>query len=130
MRSPRRGEIFRLKSDDVGKPRPVLVVSRTALNGGYYCVCVPLYGEQIERRSAFPSCVLFQEGEYGLTKTCVAKTDEISKYKVVDLRVSEGPVGTVDSQRMADVERAISYSLQIEPQREPGAIPPVSSNAN
>jgi len=33
MRSPRRGQVFRLKSDPAGKPRPVLIVSIDSLNG-------------------------------------------------------------------------------------------------
>lgn len=50
MRSPRRGEIYRLKSDAVGKPRPVLIVSRNELNSGIYVVAIPYYSEQVESR--------------------------------------------------------------------------------
>jgi mRNA-degrading endonuclease toxin of MazEF toxin-antitoxin module len=77
MRSPKRGEIFRLKGDSVGKPRPVLIVSRTEVNGGIY-VIVPFFSEQLAKRKALAQCVFFASGEFGLEKDCVAKTDEVT----------------------------------------------------
>jgi mRNA-degrading endonuclease toxin of MazEF toxin-antitoxin module len=114
MRSPRRGQIYRRKSDEVGKPRRVLVVSRTELNGGFYVVVAPFYGEQVEKRAKWPQCVHFQNGEFGLDKECVLKADEVTLLKFSDLRISEGPVGEVDESRMKDVSRALAYALGLD----------------
>src|SRR5947209_6416538 len=111
MRSPRRGQIFRRTSDEAGKPRPVLIVSRTELNGGRYLIVAPFYGEQLEKRSRWKQCVLFKNGEFGLEKDCVLKADEVTLLKFCDLRIADGPVGEIDENRMKDVSAAIAYAL-------------------
>lgn len=113
MRSPRRGQIYRRKSDEVGKPRRVLIVSPTENNGGTYVLAAPFYGEQIEKRSRMKQCVLFQDGECGLEKTCVLKADEVTLFKISELRLCEGPVGEVDDERMRKVNVALAHALGI-----------------
>lgn len=111
MRSPRRGQIFRLKSDAAGKKRPVLIVSRNELNGGIYVLAAPFYSEQIEKRRQLRQCVLFQSGEYGLDKTCVLKADEVSLFKISELRIAEGAIGELDEPRLRLVATALAYAL-------------------
>ena len=68
MRSPRRGEIYRLKTDPASKPRPLLIVSPVHLNGGLYVSGVPFYSQQVEKRRSFRTCVFFATSEFGLEK--------------------------------------------------------------
>ena len=117
MRSPRRGEIYLLKGDKVGKNRPVLVVSPLQLNGGFSVLAVPFYSQQLARRASMSTCVYFASGEFGLNANCVAKTDEVSIYRISELSVSDGPIGTVDDVRMEEVSGAMSVSLGITPFR-------------
>jgi len=119
MKSPRRGEIYRLKADSVGKRRPILIISRTELNGGETVVAVPFWGSQVTRRQSQRSCVLFQEGEYGLDKTCVAKSDDVTMVSIRNIDNSTGVVGIVDDKKMAEVERAIAFTLHLELKSEP-----------
>ena len=118
MKSPQRGQIFRLKSDAVGKPRPVLIVSPTHLNGGTYLTAIPFFGEQVQKRRALRTCVFFAKGEFGLEKDCVAKADDVTQFKFSELRISEGPIGTVDDERMEEVSEALCYALGITPHGE------------
>jgi len=114
MQSPRRGQIYRLKSDNVGKPRPVLIVSPVELNGGSYLSGVPFTSQQLEKRRTLRQCVWFAAGEFGLTSDCVVKADEVGFYKISDLRISEGPLGQVDETKMRLVSAALCYALGIE----------------
>jgi mRNA-degrading endonuclease toxin of MazEF toxin-antitoxin module len=111
MRSPRRGQVFRLKSDPVGKPRPVLIVSIDSLNGGLYLLTVPFYGDEDGRRRHLKSCAFFSRGEYGLEKDCVAKADEISMLRASEIKLAEGPMAELDEDGMRRVAEALSYCL-------------------
>lgn len=79
MQTPRRGQIFRLKSDEAGKPRRVLIVSITILNKGLTCTAVPFTSTKLTERRRYPSCVFFCAGESGLTMDCVAKCDDVTQ---------------------------------------------------
>lgn len=122
-RSPRRGEIYRQKSDPVGKQRPVLVVSRNELHGGVYLLAIPFYGSQVNQKSKHPTAVQFSDGEFGLDKDCVTKGDQITQFRMGDLTISDGPIGTLDSERMAQVDRSIAYALNLSLATEPTAVP-------
>lgn len=113
MKTPRRGQIYRLKSDSVDKPRPVLIVSRTELNRGFYCTVVPFTSQQLEKRAALATCVLFEDGEAGLTRKCVAKTDDVTQVRFVDLRMAEGPLGEASPEKMAEISQSLAHSLDI-----------------
>ncbi len=126
MRSPKRGQIFRLKSDLVGKPRPVVVVSPTHLNGGNSLLAVPFFGGQIERRKLLRTCVFFKAGESGLEKDCVAKADNVSLFRLSELRMVEGPVGEVTLARMDAISAALAYSLGILLPQQPESNEPLA----
>lgn len=114
MRSLRRGQIYRLKSDNVGKQRPVLIISPAKLNGGIYVSAAPFYSGQLDKRRHLASCVFFTAGEFGLDADCVLKTDEVTQFKISELQISEGAVGEVDPARMAQVDKSLCFSLGIE----------------
>lgn len=114
MRSLRRGQIFRLKSDSVGKPRPVLIVSPAQLNVGIYINAIPFYSQQLDKRRGQAWCVFFQADEFGLEADCVAKADEVAQFKISELQIAEGELGQVDTARMALVDRALCFALGIK----------------
>lgn len=113
MRTPRRGEVYRLKSDQVGKARPILVVSITSLNSGTTCSAIPFTTQKLFERRRLPSCVSFNAGESGLTDDCVAKADDLSLLRICDIRINEGPLGEVVD-RMPEIERAIAHCLGLK----------------
>ncbi|MFO1019107.1 MAG: type II toxin-antitoxin system PemK/MazF family toxin [Planctomycetales bacterium] len=93
----RRGEVYWLKPDATGKQRPVVIISREDLNGGHSLVGVPFYSQQLEKRTQQAWCVFFAAGEGGLTKDCVAKTDEVSMIDKLDVDLQRGPLGIFDA---------------------------------
>ncbi|MBS0266191.1 MAG: type II toxin-antitoxin system PemK/MazF family toxin [Planctomycetes bacterium] len=109
--TPRRGQLFWLKADHVGKPRIIVIVSNNTLNGGHCVLAVPFYSQQLEKRSAQAWCVLFARHEGGLEKDCVAKCDEISLVDKIDIDFSRGLVGTFDEGQMQRVINAIKWSI-------------------
>jgi mRNA-degrading endonuclease toxin of MazEF toxin-antitoxin module len=119
MKSPQRGEIWQLKADKVGKPRRILIVSRNELNGGDNVVAVPFFGSQVLRRQSYKSCVFFAEGDFGLEKDCVAKTDDVSLVAIRTIDKAAGILGVVDDERMSLVESALAFTLKIPMKSEP-----------
>lgn len=115
MGQPRRGEIYRLKPlPPLGKPRPVLVISRDELNLGHSVVAVPFYSQQLAKRTSQKWCVFFYKGEGGLEVDCVAKTDEVSLIDKLHLNLAAGPIGTFDTHQLSRVTAALTWSLQLD----------------
>ena len=71
---------------------------------------MPFYSQQLEKKRG-PENVLFSAGEFGLDKDCVATTSQVSRYKISELRMTDGFVGTVDDDRMKKIDEALRYSL-------------------
>jgi len=113
MQSLRRGQIILQKCDAAGKRRPVLIVSPAFLNGGTYVTAVPFTSQQLDKRAKLKTCVMFYAGEFGLDEDCVAKTDDVTQYRLLDLRLSDGRIGEVDEAKMNLVSAALSFSLGI-----------------
>ena len=111
--NPRRGELFLLKPDHLGKQRPVVIVSRDALNGGHSVLAVPFYSQQLSKRQAQSWCAFFRAGEGGLSLDCVAKTDEVSLIDKLDVDLAAGPIGRFDKSQLDRVIQAIKWSLEI-----------------
>jgi mRNA-degrading endonuclease toxin of MazEF toxin-antitoxin module len=113
--NPKRGQLYALKDKGQadGKPRPVLIMSVNALNGGSSVVAIPFYSQQLEKRSAQDWCVRFYAGEGNLEKDCVAKTDEISLIEKIDLSLANGPIGSFDDAQMQRVVQALKWTLLI-----------------
>lgn len=110
---PRRGELYRLKADKVGKPRRIVVVSNDVLNGGQCILAIPFYSQQLEKRKNQDWCALFAAGEGGLDCECVAKTDELSLFDKLDVDMARGPIGRFNDDQMARVLQALKWSLGI-----------------
>ena len=112
---PKRGQLFRLKSDAAGKQRIVVIVSRTELNAGLSVVAVPFYSSQFETRKYEDFCAEFAKGEGGLTKDCVAKTDQITYVLKSDLELTKGSIGFFNESQMLRLLDALKWTLKIEP---------------
>ncbi len=124
MNGPKRGELYRLKKRGAdGKARPVLVVSRDALNRGHSLLVVPFYSQQLDQRSTLPWCSLFQIGEGGLDRKCVAKADELSRIDKLLVDLAAGPIGQFNPAQMGRVVEAMLWALQLDRdprKRDPG----------
>jgi mRNA-degrading endonuclease toxin of MazEF toxin-antitoxin module len=113
MRTPDRGEVYRLKQDEAGKPRPVVIVSRRQMNAGISVVVVPFTTQQMEKRIHQPSFVLFEAGEGGLTERCLAKCGDIGLIKISALQLPEGRLGHFDDAQMARLMDGVKWVLEI-----------------
>lgn len=102
---PKRGELYRLKSDRVGKPRIIVIVSHDILNGGHCVLAVPFYSQQMDKRRHQQWCSEFARGEGGLDCDCVAKADELSLIDKLDINLAQGPIGAFDNAQMSRVKR-------------------------
>lgn len=94
--------------------RPVIAVSREELNRGNYVVVVPLTSQGLETRWSLPNCVPFREGQFGLTKACVAQAEAIMQAHADELDRESGPLGTLDAVTLRAVVKAIGYVLGAE----------------
>jgi mRNA-degrading endonuclease toxin of MazEF toxin-antitoxin module len=108
----KRGELYLLKSDPSGKPRPILVVSKDVLNKRAV-LGIPFYSQQIEKRSAQDWCSLFYSGEGNLEKDCVANASEITLIDKFEINQSRGPIGQFDDAQMERVLEAVRWVLGI-----------------
>ena len=113
MKSPQRGQVFLLKADSEGKKRPVLIVSPINLNAGNAVSAVPFYSQNTAERRKKPYCVFFEQGECGLDKDCVAKTDEVSRYRLNEFDSPFKPLGEATTAKMQEISQALCYSLGI-----------------
>lgn len=113
MNHPKRGQIYRLKSDAVGKPRMILIISRTEINGGQNVVAIPFTSAQLEKRTELAYCASFYKGEGGLEKDCVAKADEVSSYPKILIDFAKGLVGTLNDEQMERVVEALKWTLAL-----------------
>jgi|GEM_PF-1976337 len=111
---PKRGDLYRLKSDRVGKSRPIVVVSRDALNSGQCVLAIPFYSKQLQKRRLQKWCVFFAKDEGGLDCDSVAKTDELTLIDKLSIKISDGPIGTFDESQMKRLVDALKWSLDIE----------------
>ncbi len=109
----RQGEIYDADIFEGGR-RPVLVVSKDALNRGRYVVIVPFTAARFEQRRSLRNSVPFREGEFGLTKDCVAQCEAISGIEVERLDTRTGPVGRLDEITLRSVILAIGDVLEAD----------------
>jgi mRNA interferase MazF len=107
----RQGEIYLADLDDAGR-RPILVVSREALNRGRYVVFVTFTTARLDERRALPNCVFFRRGEFGLTADCVAQCETIAGTEIE--RLDATPIGEVDDETLRNVIRAIGNVIGSE----------------
>lgn len=113
-RSPRRGEIYRLKQDEVGKPRPVLVVSRGELNSGKTVTVVPFTTQQLSERALKKSNAIFEAGEGSLGERSAAKCGDVATIPISSLNLATGVLGELDASQMQKIDAALKWSLGLE----------------
>lgn len=111
MRTPQRGNIYRLLRDIAGKRRPVVIISRTELNRGTTVVAIPLTTAQFDKRLNQPSIVLLEAGEGGLTEPSLAKCGDIGSIRIADLDIANGPLGILDESQIERLRAAVLWSL-------------------
>ena len=107
------GEVYWADLGD-GERRPVIVVSREELNRGEYVVVVPLTSARLEARRNLPNSVPFQAGQYGFKKDCVAQAEAIASLHISYLDLETGAIGTLDSEDVRELTRAIGYVIAAE----------------
>lgn len=105
----KQGEIYLLKSDRVGKSRPILIVSRSELSR-YTPVVLPFYSQNVDAKLQKQWTVEFQAGEFGLEKRCVLMCDELTRIFKSDL-YGESNIGQVDDEKMAQVFECVKWVL-------------------
>lgn len=93
-------------------PRPVIVISREALNRGLRVVVIPLTTAQFEKRRNYPNCIAFAKDEFGLSRDCVAQAEKITVLERTFL--GEVPLGQLDEIHLRAVVRAIGYVIEAE----------------
>ena len=104
------GAIY-LAHDGSGKARPFVVLSRSELNRGNYCVAVPFTTQRLESRRSLPNCVFFARGSSGLTKACVAQADAITLLRLSDIVRPIRPIGRVGQGQLAELISAVGYVI-------------------
>jgi len=97
---------------DADTRHPVIVVSREQFNRGDEVGVIPVTSSKLEMRNDLPNCVLFQAGEGGLTKECVATAENVARIDKCCLDVASGRLGVVSAERMRDIIRAIGYVFE------------------
>jgi mRNA-degrading endonuclease toxin of MazEF toxin-antitoxin module len=101
---PRTGELFWATLEDGGR-RPVLVVSREALNRGNRVVVLPVTSQRFAGRKDLRTAVVFQAGEAGLDRDCVAAAEGIMN--VPREALDADPISVLSGERLRDLVRAV-----------------------
>ncbi len=108
---PQRGQIFFLPFGE-GKKRPVVIVSRDALNSGNFVLVVPCTTQQISRRKQEQHCVFLKAGEGGLPKDCIVKADETTRILKTEIDWQVGSLGRLNQAAMARIVKAIRFAVR------------------
>lgn len=110
-----RGEVYQadlepIAGSEQGGKRPVLIVSRNAINANApIVIVVPLTGRENKRR-LYPTHVELAAGEGGLSKDSVALCEQVRAISKTRLTKR---IGQVSAQRMSVVDAALKISLDL-----------------
>ena len=105
-----QGDIY-LVHDASGKHRPFVVVSRSELNRGRYCLAVPLTTRRLDRRRTLRNCVFLEKGSFGLPKACVAQAEAATLLRQSDIVRPIQRVGKVSPSKLEDLIDALGYVI-------------------
>ena len=113
--SVRRGEVWEARLDPVegseqGGTRPVVVVSRDAINATSRVILVVPCTTYRQERRIYPSQVLLRASDGGLTSDSVALGEQVralAKTRLLSRR------GALSVQALAQVERALLIALDL-----------------
>lgn len=111
---PSPGEIYFVYDLFGVEPHRAVVVSREDLNKGKYVLAVPFTSKQFDVRKNLPNCVPYTAGQFGFTKDCVARGDQITFVDQEKLDFDSGVIGKLGDDEMRDVIRAIGYAVSAE----------------
>lgn len=114
MQSPRRGQIYIWKHDEVEKSRPVVIVSRKELNGGEKVVTVPITSQQIDKRREMKNCVVLEAGVGGVSRRSVVKCGDVTLLRISALDMKRGKIGELDADHLKLVDAALAWSLGLD----------------
>jgi mRNA interferase MazF len=110
-----RGEVYQadlepIAGSEQGGKRPVLIVSRNAINANApIVIVVPITGRENKRR-LYPTHVELAAGEGGLSKDSVALCEQVRAISKTRLTKR---IGQVSAQRMSVVDAALKISLDL-----------------
>jgi mRNA interferase MazF len=110
-----RGEVYQadlnpIAGSEQGGKRPVLIVSRNALNiNASIVIVVPLTGRENKRR-LYPTHVELTAGEGGLAKDSVALCEQV---RAISKNRLKKKLGQVSTQKMSLVDAALKISLDL-----------------
>jgi mRNA-degrading endonuclease toxin of MazEF toxin-antitoxin module len=107
------GEIYWADLGGAG-PHKVIVVSHEALNRGSHILVIPCTSQRFDVRSKLPSCVAFQNGQFGFERECVAQGDAITQLRREWLLLERGRVAVLDETALRDIIRAIGHVISAE----------------
>lgn len=107
-----RGDVYRLKTDAVGKPRPVVIVSCDEFNQGPDVLAVPFHSQQVAKRKDDSACAEFYRHEGGLTDDCVAMTGYLQSIKKTDLQPQR--IGRFDAAQLARLMEPLRWVLNLD----------------
>jgi len=99
-----------IAGSEQGGTRPVLIVSRDALNvNAPIVIVVPLTGRENKRR-LYPTHVELTAGESGLTKNSVVLCEQV---RAISKDRLTKKIGQVSPQRMSFVDAALKISVDL-----------------
>jgi mRNA interferase MazF len=110
-----RGEVYQadlnpIAGSEQGGKRPVLIVSRNALNvNASIVIVVPLTGRENKRR-LYPTHVELAAGEGGLAKDSVALCEQV---RAISKNRLTKKIGQVSTQKMSMVDAALKISMDL-----------------
>jgi mRNA interferase MazF len=111
-----RGELYQANLDptigsEQGGTRPVLIVSRNALNvNAPIVIAVPLT-RRVNKMRLYPTHVELRAGECGLSKDSVVLCEQI---RVISKDRITRRIGQIGAQAMAKVEATLMVTLDLE----------------
>jgi mRNA interferase MazF len=116
-----RGEVFQANLDPIsgskqGGTRPVLIVSRDALNANApIVIVVPLTSRENKRR-LYPTHVELPAGEAALSKDSVALCEQV---RAISKNRLSKRIGQVSSQRMSLIDTTLMIALDLPDRVKP-----------
>jgi mRNA interferase MazF len=110
-----RGDVFQadlnpVKGSEQGGTRPVVVISRDAINRSSPVVVIVPFTEAANKTKIYPSHVRFQVGTGGLTLESIAICEQvraINKTRLKDL------LGKLTRSELASIEAAVKITLDL-----------------
>jgi len=114
--TPTRGDVFKAvldptKGSEQGGVRPVVVVSRDAINASSPVVIVIPITDLDHKQRLYPSHVALRQGSGGLTKDSVALAEQIRAIEKSRFTEHWGKLGPVE---MEQVDAAIKKALALK----------------